>query len=132
MTIAIDSVCTDRHLETEVGGASALANLLAKSEGGSSVLARQAALDDTMRALRRRAPPIFEADLADVTELRAAVAYGALMRLYRQAATTPDSIFLTHAKTFAVQFEAELDGLSPTLCGGDSVGATASWSTERR
>lgn len=132
MTISLESVCTDTDLANEIGGAENLENLLARSQGGSSELARQAALDDVIRTLRRRSPPIYDSDLSDPTELRAAVTYGALMRLYRQAMTTPDSIFAAHAKTYASQFEDEVDGLSPTVGGGDATASVFSFGTERR
>lgn len=132
MSLDLENVCTHTDLAEEVGGEEVLANLLARSQGGSSELARKKALEEVVRALARRAPPIYESDLTDPTELRAAVVYGALTRLYRQAMTTPDSVFAQHAKTYASQYEDELDGLSPTVGGGDSMASAFSFGTERR
>lgn len=132
MSLDLESICSDTDLADEVGGPENLENLLAKSQGGSSETARRKALEEVVRALSRRSPPIYESDLTDPTELRAAVSYGALTRLYRQAMTTPDSIFAAHAKTYASQYEDELDGLSPTVGGGDSIASAFSYGTERR
>lgn len=136
MTIDVNEVCTDENLIEEVGGAEALSNLLSRSLGNDSTLARRAALNDVLRMLSRRAPPITDADIVDPTELRAAVAYGALTRLYRQAITTSDSVFALHAKTYQTQFDDEVNGLRPTVADdeldGDIHASAWSFGTERR
>lgn len=131
----VEDVCTATQLADEIGGPEALETLERKTAVGATLgneLARVGALGDVLRALSRRAPPILEADLVDPAELRAAVAYGALTRLYRQAMTTPDSIFAEHAKTFAAKFDDEVGSLAPRLGDGDSTGSAFSYATERR
>lgn len=119
MTIDVNEVCTDADLVEEIGSSEALSNVLSHSVGNDSTLARRAAMNDVLRMLSRRSPPIRDADIVDPTELRAAVAYGALARLYRQAMTTSDSVFAAHAKTYASQFEDEVAGLRPRVSDDD-------------
>lgn len=135
MSINVNDVCTDADLIEEIGSPEALSNLLARSLDNDSTPARRAAMNDVLRMLSRRSPPIRDVDIVDPTELRAAVAYGALTRLYRQAMTTADSVFAVHAKTYSNQFEDEVAGLRPRVADldGESVSASAfSFGTERR
>ena len=135
MSINVNDVCTDADLIEEIGSPEALSNLLARSLGNDSTPARRASMNDVLRMLSRRSPPIRDVDIVDPTELRAAVAYGALTRLYRQSITTADSVFALHSKTYANQFEDEVAGLRPRVADldGESVSASAfSFGTERR
>lgn len=132
VTIDIETVCTHQDLADETpGGVDELRNIIPLNANGSSLLYRQKALRDTLEALARRTPPIRQGDLQDVTELRAAVAYGALEQLYLSAITGPDSVFALKHKHFAGKFKAETSGLTPTV-GGGSRGSAFSFSTERR
>lgn len=115
MTIPVDDVCTHQDLADEIGGTTALADLLPADWSGASTKARERALADVLRVLAKRSPPVRAADLADVTELKAAVAYGAAEFLYRWAATTPDSIHESRRKLYSDLYEGEIEGLAPTL-----------------
>lgn len=130
-TIAIDDVCTEADLEQEVGGSAVLQSLIPSEWSGSAQKAREDALDDVVRALRRRTPPIREADLADVTELKMAVKFGALERLYRLAMTTSGSVHAEHRRLYSDRFSDEVNGLSPTLTD-DTRGAVMSIAFHRR
>lgn len=130
-TLDADDIATDADLAIEVGGSSQLSNLIPADWSGSAKKARQAALEDMMRALRKRTPPVTEADLMDATELKSGVVYGACERLYRVAMTTPDSVYATHRKLYAERFDEELDGFTPTLSEGERGGPT-SFVIERR
>lgn len=131
MTILVDDVCTDADLAIEVGGTELLLRMIPASWAGLATNARQSALDETMRALARRTPIIVDADLADVTELKGCVLYGALERLFRMAMTTPDSVHALQRKIYADRFQSEISGLMPTL-NGDLRGAVFSIAFERR
>lgn len=132
-TIDIETVCTHQNLVDEVHSARALNLLLPSDAAGSSTAIRTLALNDTMRALKRRMPPILAADLEDVTELSQAVLYGTLMRLEFAALTGANETDVHWAKykRYRDLYDAEIDGLTPTLSGG-STGAPMSISTERR
>lgn len=131
MTIAIDDVCTHADLASEVGGTAVLEDMLPSEWAGSSATAREAALRDVLTSLRRRTPAIREEHLLDVTELRDAVAYGALERIYRAAMTTPDGLHAEQRKLYSSRFDDECAGLVPTLLD-DEEGSAFSFSLERR
>lgn len=114
MTLSVDLVCTHADLGDHVGLAN-LENALPAEWGGSSAPARAGALRDVLKSLARRTPPILEGDLQDPTELRDAVAYGALERIYRSAMTTPDSVWATQRKVFDERFKAEVLSLQVTV-----------------
>jgi len=120
MTIDVETVCTHADLLTEIGSTRELARLLPPEAAGSSTAFREAALEETIKALRRRAPPVFEADLADVTELRDVVAYGAAARLYRLSLTGAADTDAQAAKWrhYRDAFRDEIDALSPTVAMG--------------
>lgn len=112
--IDVDNVCTHADLGDHVG-LTALEGVLPAEWGGSSEPARAGALRDVLKSLGRRTPPVGEADLQDPTELRDAVAYGALERIFRQAMTTPDSVWSTQRKVFDERFKSEMLGLQVTV-----------------
>lgn len=87
MTIAVDDVCTDAQMANLLGGAvllNAVQPTLATRDAK-----RTDALPDVLEELKKRSPPVYEADLADVAELRTSVGYLALYRLCREARTVP-------------------------------------------
>jgi flavin-binding protein dodecin len=134
MAIDIEDVCTHAQLDEFLGGQlSAQAALLPRAWVGDSTPARQYALDRLVDALRRRNPPIREADLADVSELRHAVMNGAAAHIYRLGmATAGDAaLFDVQARHYEREFQSELTGLAPTLTGG-LAGGGISISVERR
>lgn len=130
--IDVDDVCTHEQLADEIGGTEELENVLPTSFAGSSEKPRQKALDDVLKALSRRTPPIRESDLQYVTELRDAVTYGALERIYRAATTGPDSPFSALARHYERKFQAETLGLTPTLALDGARGSAFSIAMERR
>ncbi len=116
----VDAVCTHDDLVNEIGSLAALLSLLPRDAGGSSRSFRVLAYSDVVKALQRRAPPVNEADLDDPTQLRDAVAYGALARLYRAAVTTSDPADIHRAKWqhYESMQSDEIAGLRPTVGGG--------------
>ena len=133
MTIDVDDVCTHDQLNEFLGGHLTSKQNLQPSAWGDSEPARQRALDRVLNALKRRTPPIREADLQDVTELREAVKLGAAEHLHMIATTSgaDAELFAFKAKAFGKQFEDEINGLSPTLTGGGR-GSTYSFAISRR
>lgn len=132
MTIAVDDVCTHAQLANEVGGEDELENILPTSYAGSSATPRTLALSDVVKSLSRRTPPIREGDLQDVTQLRDAVAYGALERIYRAAMTGPDSPHAALQRVYERKYQAECLGLTPTLAADGARGSAFSITMERR
>ncbi len=115
MALDVDSVATHQDLADEVGGAVELENVMPSSLAGDSAPTRQLALRDVLKALGRRTPPVFEEQLQDPTELRDAVVYGALERIYRGAMTTPDSVFAAQQRIYDARFKSEVLGLQVTV-----------------
>jgi hypothetical protein len=131
----VETVLTHDQLANAPGlGPAALANILAKSFGGSSATVREEALRLTLKTLSRRSPPIWEESISDPTELRDAVMYGALEIIYGAAMTTAgvDSIFAMKRKTYDDRFKAELQGLQPTVSDGVRAPAGLGIVMERR
>lgn len=138
MTISVDDVCTHANLCDEVGGTGVLEPILPAGWEGEATSAnrtlsvRTAALNEVLRALERRVPPIREADLSDVTELRTAVTYNALSRLYAMAMSSADSPFGLRYKDFQQRYRDEITGMQPAVASGAATANTFSISMERR
>lgn len=131
-TIEVDDVCTDQHLLEEVGDQQVLDRLV-PSETKDTRFFRQRALEQTMKALRRRVPPITDASLSDVRELRDCVRFGALARMYERAMTegTDDSLWTRKARWYQDRFQQELQALQPSI-GDDVRGPPMSITVHRR
>lgn len=117
-TIAIDDVCTHAQLADEVGGTSELNKICVS---GDSSAARTLALRDTLKSLGRRVPPVYASDISQPSELREAVIYGALERLYRDAMTSDGDVYAMKRKLYESQFRAEVLGLKLTTGNGSSA-----------
>jgi len=130
-TFSVDAVCSHADLVTVIGSAELLENITPSSLAGETLVLRQRALDDVMRALRRRRPPIFAGDIADPTELREAVAFGTLAELYRAAITGDRDVHSVHFKVWSGRFTDEIAGMTITVSGG-SDGAPFSIGVSRR
>lgn len=129
----VETVCTEAEFASYLAGQlTTQANLLPPSWSDATP-ARTQALDDILRALERRTPPIRETDLAVPAELKRAVQYGAEMWLYWHSLSTvgDGSVFAFKYGEARKRFSAEIDGLMPTLSGG-LRGSTASFSIARR
>jgi len=118
----IDLYCTHGDLADEVGGARKLAKLIPPDDvDDATSLVRTQALRDVYKALKRRTPPVFESQITDPSELKDAVAYGALMRLYRSAMTTPDDVNASLFREYRGHFETEILSMRLTLEDSSSV-----------
>jgi hypothetical protein len=133
MTIDVNDVCTHSQLDVFLGGHLTANQRLQPQAWDDSEPARQYALDRIVNALKRRTPPILEADLQDVTELRLACQLGAAEHLHMLASSGGGDaeLFAFKAKAYGKQFEDELNGLSPTLRGG-ARGSSCSFAVVRR
>jgi hypothetical protein len=128
MTIDVETVATDADLEVYTLGRANLQSLLPDEwfdetlNRKSAANARQQALDDILATFKQRRPAITDSDLADVTELKPAVCYGALAILYQGAATHDESPHLARGKSYASRFTSEKLALQPSIL----LGSTAS------
>lgn len=122
MTISIESVATDQDLADAVGGFPVLFNLLPREWNESGLTIRQKKLDEVLRYLLRRSPPIYEGYLSDVTELKDAVIWGSLAELHLMAVTGgPDDPHRFQSKEYTAKYKAELDSMAPTLSTGERM-----------
>ena len=116
MTIDVEDVATDAQLNALLlGQLTANIKLLPVALADASTL-RQWALDRTLQRLKRRTPPIFEADISDVTELRDAVLFGAAEKLFEGALSSAADGQVFHAKWqyYSAQFNSEINNLIVT------------------
>lgn len=116
-----DTYCTHEELADETGGARSLAKLIPPDADpdNHTELVRAQAVRDVFKALSRRTPPIIEAQISNATELKDAVCYGALMRLYRAAMTREDDKFAILYREYKGKFGAEIQGLR--ISSGGSI-----------
>lgn len=134
MTIALADVATDADLEKYTLGRRNLQMLLPEEwatdpEEDSddetnpklATIALQTALDDVLKHLSRRRPPIRENDIVYPEELKQAVCYGALEILYRGAADHEDSPNYKRAKRYGELFAGEKNSLQPEVRAGSTA-----------
>jgi hypothetical protein len=121
MSIDVEGVATDADLAGELGSDEALLNLVTDPDADPSttLIARQRALGEVLDGLRNRTPPVYEADLSDVTELSRVVVYGAIARLYRNNITTgtEEDVSAAKHKIYQRLFESSVNALRPTVQG---------------
>lgn len=131
-TINVENVATEAELADEIGGMTELLPLLPK-DAPVSLTFRQKALEETIKVLSRRTPPIRDADISIPKELRDCVVYGALARIYENNMTqgNPDSLWTKKAQTWRDRYISELSSLQPTL-GDDVRGPSMSMTVHRR
>lgn len=119
----VNLYCTHSDLADELGGARKL-RLLQPPDADQedpTLLVREQALRDVLKSLARRTPPILETQLSDFTELKDAVCYGALMRLYRAAITADGDVHSALYNAFKKRFSEELQGLRVSVNSSNSV-----------
>lgn len=132
MAIDIEDVLTEAQLAAEIGGTARLTDLLSRQEesGDGSLPVRERALADVLRDLSRRTPPIYENQISVPADLRDAVTYNALERLYREAMTAEGDVYAVKRKLYERRYIDEVRALRPTLAG-ELRGGAASFRMER-
>jgi hypothetical protein len=116
--IDIELVCTHQHLIDELGSAKRLNNVLPVELGGDTTSIREAALEDVLIALGRRRPPVHATDLVHPEELRRAVLYQTLERLFGAAQHLDEGAWGAQRTRYEKRLRAELQGLAPTIRDG--------------
>lgn len=126
MALDVDTICTDADLDLELGGQGLTkTGLIPAAWGGSARVARQGALDRMLEHFARLTPPTLEEHLAEPSQLKRGVIYGASEHLYRLAATGTGSgeLFYEMMKHYSALFTKEMENLRPKVTtGGDCSG----------
>lgn len=133
MAIDVDDVATESDLDDYLGGMLTEQMHLLPKAWSDSEKVRQWALDETLRMLSRRVPPIYEEDITRPSELKQAVVHGAAFRLFEfgMSAATDAEVFNAKAVREEKRFYDEIDSLKITV--EDGVTATAmSFGVSRR
>ncbi len=117
MSLDVDAIATDADLVNEVQSSTKIAELT-RETSGSAKAARQQALDDILRHLSRRTPPIVESSLSIPAELKMCVVYGALERLYRRQMNEAGDQAGTQQKIYMRKYDSEVSAILPTIAGG--------------
>lgn len=128
-TLSVANIATDDDLIAEVASEAKLARAMSRSADRDAV--RTLALNDVVAALAQRSPPIFEADLADQTQLKNAVVYRSLVRIFRSARTTLGDAFDALARDYDKEYQTAVR--APFTVNGSLTGPSGfSFSLERR
>jgi len=88
MTIDVDTILTDAELDEFLGGQVEGSTTLRPVSWENCAPARQFALDEILRLLKRAGPTIEEEDITATATLKRAVCLGAASRLYELAMTS--------------------------------------------
>ena len=117
MTIAADDVLAEADLDADylAGMLNSHIQVLPDSIANTNAI-RASILRIILKHLERRTPPIREADIADPTELRDAMAYGTLEQLYEHAMTGggDGQRFYVLMEKYGKLFRTELNSLQIT------------------
>jgi hypothetical protein len=129
VTLDVNMIATDADLANEVGDLARLTRAMPRPDKRDS--ARAAALSDVLAALRTRTPSIFAESLIDPNELKKAVVYRALSKIFLAGVAIDGD---THAYLSA-RYEREYQGAirgSFTVAPGVAGPSGWSFSWERR
>jgi hypothetical protein len=126
VSLDVNDICTDAHLEEYTLGRSNLTEIIPAEwldgdDAKTALIARQNALAFVLECLARRRPPIRESDLLVPSELKIAVAYRTLSMLYGGAITFDESPFGKQSKRFDALFTQEMTSLQPTVRSGTTT-----------
>lgn len=128
--LVANNICTDADLADKVGGLSEL-NRINKDQARRDQL-RQDALNDAVLALASKTPPIFDSDLSDPTELKNAVAYRTLSRLYLTALARDGDRAATLSENYQREYLGAVRGYFTVGPVGQRMSGGQSFSIERR
>ena len=129
MTLNLESICTDDDLANEVGGLVALDRINRDITQRDQFRAQ--ALEDVIAALGSRSPPVSVNDLSNPAELRSAVRYRALSKLYVREITESGDRNHVLSKDFQESYLAAMRS-SFTVSAGQTSPSGGSFRFERR
>lgn len=125
----VNSICKDADLAAEVGGLDVLNRI--NPSTAQRDLFRASALNDVVAALLTRSPPVADSDLTDPTELKMAVCYRALSKIYGRAITQVGDRNDALAKGFETSYLGAIRSRY-TVSQGQTSPAGGTFSFERR
>lgn len=136
-TQAIDvaDIVTHKDIVDEMGSERELRNVLTPDPNNvedPTKTFRELAYRDVLKALERRTPPVTESMLSNRDDIKDAIRYGTLARLYRQAITSDGDGFSVKWKHWQGQFNAEVIGLRVRTNDGDVDAGNLSFPVMRR
>jgi hypothetical protein len=101
-SLDVDDICTEAVLIAELGGDTGRLTRAMRDSAARDAM-RAAALQDVVDSLATRSPPVRDTDLLDPTELRRAVCYRALSKIFMAGITQRDDVH----DVLSVRYEKE-------------------------
>ena len=126
--IDVNTIVTHADVSNELASDKTLRNILPPDPPDPTdptVHARRGAYRDVLKMLERRRPAITEAMLVDPDDVRDAIIYGTLARLFRAAVTTEGDRHYVQWKHWEMQLSAEIRGLRVKVDNTSDVSATS-------
>lgn len=133
-TIDVDDVATDEDVRNHEGlTEDRFLDLLPEGVTDAETF-RQSALERTMKILKRRVPPLSDASIGLPVELRDAVIFGTLERIYFSAMTTAEdgNVFRAKWEHYKGEFNEEVAAMKVTISGEVAAPTGGSIVTSRR
>lgn len=126
----VDDICTDADLVNVVGSSDRVTRACPSLAQRNAF--RAAALQDVVDALAQRSPPVFETDLTAPTELRSAVAYRALHKIFLSAVADDGDMHHVLARNYDREYQSAARARFSVQPGGLSSPAGWGFTLERR
>ena len=120
--IDVSTIVTHADIVRELGSERELRNVLTPDPSDPTDPTKPLRIEayrDVLKALERRTPPITESMLTSLDDLKDAIRYGTLARLYRLAITADGDAFSVQWKHWQREFNAEVNGLRVKVTDGD-------------
>lgn len=128
---SVDDICTESDLVMEVGGDAGRLERAMKTVAARD-WARATALKDVLAALATRSPPVQHTDLADVTELKQAVCYRALSKIFVAGMAKDGDIHDILAQRYEREYQAAVRSQFTLSTFGETSPGGYSFRMERR
>lgn len=129
-SLDVDDICTEAHLVAELGGDVGRLERAMKTSSARDAM-RASALQDVVDHLATRSPPVRDTDLTDPTQLKSAVCYRALSKIFLTGITQEGDVSDVLSKRFEVAYKAAV-AVRFTVSPGVSSPSGRSFSYERR
>jgi hypothetical protein len=125
--VPVDDVCTEQDLLNQFGGdADGLAAIVPHRLDGDTSTIRQSVLDEVLRSLAKRRPPLYASTIEDLTGLKYAVAMGTIAALYQSAITGDRDVHHIQYKIWSERYTSEVGSVSLNVNGGGSAARSRS------
>lgn len=126
----VDLIATDDDLVAEVASRARLDR--AMKDVAQRDLIRRAALQDVVDALLTRSPAVYEAQLGDATELKRAVVYRSLSKIFLSAIAVDGDVHATLQRNYEREYQAAVRARFSLTPGQVASGSGYSIRVERR